>query len=222
MPALAEDDFDLENLEVTGGEDEVDAGALARDDVEDAPIVRFVNKVMLDAIKKGASDIHFEPYEKIYRVRQRIDGVLKEVARAAGAARAEDLARASRSWRGSTSPSGASRRTAASRCACPRTARSTFASAPARRCSARRPCMRILDPSSAMLGIECARLRAVPEGPVPQVPEEAAGHDPGHRADGLAARPSRCTPASTSSTSRTPTSRRPRIRRKSSCRASTR
>jgi type IV pilus assembly protein PilB len=80
MPALAEDDFDLENLEVTGGEDEVDPGALARDDVEDAPIVRFVNKVMLDAIKKGASDIHFEPYEKSFRVRQRIDGVLKEVA----------------------------------------------------------------------------------------------------------------------------------------------
>jgi len=80
MPAMAEDDFDLENLEVTGGEDEVDPASLGRDDVEDAPIVRFVNKVMLDAIKKGASDIHFEPYEKTYRVRQRIDGVLKEVA----------------------------------------------------------------------------------------------------------------------------------------------
>ena len=80
MPAMAEDDFDLENLEVTGGEDEVDPASLGRDEVEDAPIVRFVNKVMLDAIKKGASDIHFEPYEKTYRVRQRIDGVLKEVA----------------------------------------------------------------------------------------------------------------------------------------------
>ena len=79
MPTMAEDDFDLENLEVTGGEEEVDA-ASGRDDVEDAPIVRFVNKVMLDAIKKGASDIHFEPYEKTYRVRQRVDGVLKEVA----------------------------------------------------------------------------------------------------------------------------------------------
>jgi type IV pilus assembly protein PilB len=79
MPSLGEDDFDLENLEVTGGEEEADAG-LGRDDVEDAPIVRFVNKVMLDAIKKGASDIHFEPYEKSYRVRQRIDGILREVA----------------------------------------------------------------------------------------------------------------------------------------------
>jgi type IV pilus assembly protein PilB len=48
--------------------------------VEDAPIVRFVNKVMLDAIRKGASDIHFEPYEKVFRVRLRMDGVLREVA----------------------------------------------------------------------------------------------------------------------------------------------
>jgi type IV pilus assembly protein PilB len=80
MPALAEDDFDLENLDVTGGEDEIDNDGVGRDDVEDAPIVRFVNKVMLDAIKKGASDIHLEPYEKTYRVRLRMDGVLKELA----------------------------------------------------------------------------------------------------------------------------------------------
>jgi type IV pilus assembly protein PilB len=79
MQAFGEDDLDLEHLDVTGGEEEADAN-VARDDVEDAPIVRFVNKVMLDAIKKGASDIHFEPYEKTYRVRQRVDGVLKEVA----------------------------------------------------------------------------------------------------------------------------------------------
>src|SRR5580704_11871291 len=44
------------------------------------PSVRFVNKILLDAIKKGASDIHFEPYEKLFRIRTRIDGVLKEVA----------------------------------------------------------------------------------------------------------------------------------------------
>ena len=48
--------------------------------MEDAPIVRFVNKVMLDAIRRGASDIHFEPFEKMYRVRLRMDGVLKEIA----------------------------------------------------------------------------------------------------------------------------------------------
>ena len=80
MPSLGEDDFDYENLETSGGEEELDAGSVTRDDVEDAPIVRFVNKVMLDAIKKGASDIHFEPYEKTYRVRLRVDGVLKEIA----------------------------------------------------------------------------------------------------------------------------------------------
>jgi type IV pilus assembly protein PilB len=80
MPSLSDDDFDLENLEVTGGEDEVKGDVLGRDDVEDAPIVRFVNKILLDAIKKGASDIHFEPYEKLFRIRTRLDGVLKEVA----------------------------------------------------------------------------------------------------------------------------------------------
>jgi len=80
MPSFSDDDLDLENLEVTPGDDENAAEALGRDDVEDAPIVRFVNKIMLDAIKKGASDIHFEPYEKIFRIRTRLDGVLKEVA----------------------------------------------------------------------------------------------------------------------------------------------
>ena len=74
-----EGDVDLEGLDVTGGDQEAeDRGA--RDDIEDAPIVRFVNKVMLDAIRRGASDIHFEPYEKTYRVRFRMDGVLKEMA----------------------------------------------------------------------------------------------------------------------------------------------
>ncbi len=80
MPSLGtDDDFDLENLDVSAAEDEVDS-AVGRDDVEDAPIVRFVNKIMLDAIRQGASDIHFEPYEKYYRIRLRMDGVLREVA----------------------------------------------------------------------------------------------------------------------------------------------
>ena len=78
MPSLGEEDFDLENLEI-GGDDEKDAD-VGRDDIEDAPIVRFVNKIMLDAIRKNASDIHFEPYEKYYRIRLRIDGVLREIA----------------------------------------------------------------------------------------------------------------------------------------------
>jgi type IV pilus assembly protein PilB len=81
MSALADDDgLDLENLDISGGEDELEGDVVGRDDVEDAPIVRFVNKVLLDAIKKGASDIHFEPYEKTYRIRLRLDGYLKELA----------------------------------------------------------------------------------------------------------------------------------------------
>jgi type IV pilus assembly protein PilB len=72
--------FDLENLEVTGGEEEAGADVSSAE-IDDAPIVRFVNKVMVDAIKKGASDIHFEPYEKHFRIRLRQDGVLTEIAR---------------------------------------------------------------------------------------------------------------------------------------------
>jgi type IV pilus assembly protein PilB len=79
MSNMVDDDFDLESLEVTGGEEEA-ADDQGRDEAVDAPVVRFVNKVLLDAIKRGASDIHFEPYEKHYRVRTRLDGVLKQVA----------------------------------------------------------------------------------------------------------------------------------------------
>jgi type IV pilus assembly protein PilB len=75
-----EGDFDLENLEVSAGDEEV-GEAVSSADVDDAPIVRFVNKVMIDAIKRGASDIHFEPYEKHFRIRLRQDGVLTEIAR---------------------------------------------------------------------------------------------------------------------------------------------
>ena len=77
MASLAEEDLDLENLDIGGGEVE---DTIAHDDIDDAPVVRFVNKVLLDAIKRGASDVHFEPYEKIFRVRTRLDGVLSEVA----------------------------------------------------------------------------------------------------------------------------------------------
>jgi len=78
MGGLDDDDFDLENLDV--GSDEAVEDEIQKDDIEDAPVVRFVNKVLLDAIKRGASDVHFEPYEKIFRVRTRLDGVLSEVA----------------------------------------------------------------------------------------------------------------------------------------------
>ena len=72
------DDGDLDNLDFEDTEAEE-----SEDDskADDAPIVKFVNKMLLDAIKQGASDLHFEPYEKFYRVRYRMDGILREVAR---------------------------------------------------------------------------------------------------------------------------------------------
>ena len=71
----------LEDVEFTD-EDDLDKAAEAdiASAADDTPVVRFINKILLDAIKKGASDIHFEPYEKRYRVRLRIDGVLREVS----------------------------------------------------------------------------------------------------------------------------------------------
>jgi type IV pilus assembly protein PilB len=74
-----EDEFDdLEGLEVAEEGAPDDEGGM---DVDDAPVVKFVNKLLIDCMKKGASDIHIEPYEKFCRVRFRIDGVLGEVAR---------------------------------------------------------------------------------------------------------------------------------------------
>ena len=71
-------DADLDNLDFSGeGEQDSQDSEL---DVDDAPIVRYVNKLLLDAINGGASDIHFEPYEKSFRVRYRVDGILHEVA----------------------------------------------------------------------------------------------------------------------------------------------
>ncbi|MCA1857132.1 type IV-A pilus assembly ATPase PilB [Massilia oculi] len=75
--------------ELAGEEDEIEfaeeeaqpaAPPDASNDVEDAPIVRFLNKILMDAVSLGASDIHFEPYEKYYRIRMRVDGVLRDHA----------------------------------------------------------------------------------------------------------------------------------------------
>ena len=75
---MDDDDFDnLDDLEVADDSPQEQDDS----DVDDAPVVRFVNKCLLDAIKKGASDLHFEPYEKMYRVRFRVDGILSEVAK---------------------------------------------------------------------------------------------------------------------------------------------
>lgn len=71
------DALDIEAVDEEGGKPD-DAGS---SEIDEAPIVKFVNKVLLDAIKAGASDIHFEPYERSYRVRFRTDGILEEVAK---------------------------------------------------------------------------------------------------------------------------------------------
>jgi len=72
-----DDDFDLDvdvdTTDPTKEEDEKDKG-------EEAPIVKYINKLLIDDIRMGASDLHFEPYEKMYRVRYRIDGVLRQIA----------------------------------------------------------------------------------------------------------------------------------------------
>ena len=70
------DDLDIEAVDEDGGKDKNDESG-----ADETPVVRFINKVLLDAIRAGASDIHFEPYEKTYRVRFRTDGILQEMAK---------------------------------------------------------------------------------------------------------------------------------------------
>lgn len=70
------DDFDL------GSDDEEEESQASQQqamEVDDAPVVKFLNKMLMDAINMGASDLHFEPYEKFYRIRYRVDGVLRDI-----------------------------------------------------------------------------------------------------------------------------------------------
>jgi type IV pilus assembly protein PilB len=76
LSELAGDDGEIEFAEETAQA----APEAASSEVEDAPIVRYLNKILMDAITLGASDIHFEPYEKQYRIRMRVDGVLRDHA----------------------------------------------------------------------------------------------------------------------------------------------
>lgn len=78
LASYFDDTSDLDNVEFSTEEEETeeDIAGLSK---EDAPIVKFVNRILVEAIKKGASDIHFEPYERSYRIRYRQDGILHEV-----------------------------------------------------------------------------------------------------------------------------------------------
>src|SRR5258705_8443480 len=73
----ATEDVDLSGMEMTDGEVQPD---VVTEDIDDAPVVKYVQKILLDAINGGASDIHFEPFEKFYRIRYRTDGILYDVA----------------------------------------------------------------------------------------------------------------------------------------------
>ncbi|WLG50066.1 type IV-A pilus assembly ATPase PilB [Pseudomonas sp. FP1742] len=73
-------DVDLDGLDIESVDDQKQ-DSIPGQDTDDAPVVRFVHKMLLDAIKSGSSDLHFEPYEKTYRVRVRTDGMLREVAK---------------------------------------------------------------------------------------------------------------------------------------------
>ena len=78
LSELAGEQGDIEFADEEPQTQAAEAAAAAAAEVEDAPIVRFLNKVLMDAITLGASDIHFEPYEKQYRIRLRVDGVLRD------------------------------------------------------------------------------------------------------------------------------------------------
>jgi type IV pilus assembly protein PilB len=71
-------DIDFADTEMSAGDVAAAAGAAA--DIDDAPVVKFLQKILTDAINLGASDLHFEPFEKYYRIRFRVDGILREVA----------------------------------------------------------------------------------------------------------------------------------------------
>jgi type IV pilus assembly protein PilB len=153
------DDNDLEGLEISSDEEEPDMES-ATSVTEDAPIVKFVNKILLEAIKEGASDIHFEPYEREYRIRYRQDGILQEVATPPASlasritARIKVMSNLDISERRTPQEGGFKMKISKTRSidfrvsTCPTT-------------WGEKVVMRVLDPSSAKLGIEALGFNAV-------------------------------------------------------------
>ncbi|MGY0505008.1 type IV-A pilus assembly ATPase PilB [Luteimonas sp. e5] len=93
LDGLLDDDEGLDQLSLADGEEQGGEKGVDAKGEDDTPIVRFVNKVLVDAIRRGASDIHFEPYEDSYRIRVRIDGVLRSISRASPRMQARIAAR---------------------------------------------------------------------------------------------------------------------------------
>ncbi len=156
LDTMIGDDTSLENIDLgdEGNAAEGSAeGQAASDEIDDAPVVKYVQKVLLDAINGGASDIHFEPYEKYYRIRYRTDGVLFEVAQPPLAIKEKIVSRIKVISKLDISEKRI-----------PQDGRMKLRLSPTRAIDFRvstlptmfgeKICMRILDPSSATLGIE--------------------------------------------------------------------
>ena len=149
LDAFIDDNFDFEFAEEEAAGD-TSAGTA---EVDDAPVVKFIQKMMVDAIVAGASDIHFEPYEKSYRVRFRVDGELREVATPPPAIREKVSARIKVLSRLDIAEKRA-----------PQDGRLKLAVSKSRAVDFRvstlptlfgeKICMRILDPAAAMVGID--------------------------------------------------------------------
>ncbi len=154
LDQLMGDDTSLENIDLGSGDDmQSDAAAGAPEEIDDAPVVKYVHKVLIDAINGGASDIHFEPYEKYYRIRYRTDGILADVAQPPLAIKEKIASRIKIISKMDISEKRV-----------PQDGRMKLRLSPTRAIDFRvsslptlfgeKICMRILDPSSATLGIE--------------------------------------------------------------------
>ncbi len=154
LDTMLGDDTALENIDLGSGDEAMpDSQGGAPEEIDDAPVVKYVQKVLIDAINGGASDIHFEPYEKFYRIRYRTDGILADVAQPPLAIKEKIASRIK----------VISRLDIAEK-RIPQDGRMKLRLSPTRAIDFRvstlptmfgeKICMRILDPSSATLGIE--------------------------------------------------------------------
>ena len=147
---VATEDVDLSGIEVTDSDAQPEA---AMEEVDDAPVVKYVTKILLDAINGGASDIHFEPYEKFYRIRYRTDGILHDVAQPPLAIKEKIASRIKVISRMDIAekrvPQDGRMKIALSK-----TRAIDFRVSTLPTLHGEKICMRILDPSSATLGIE--------------------------------------------------------------------
>ena len=153
LDQLMGDDTALENIDLGSGEEVLPDTDGPPEEIDDAPVVKYVQKVLLDAINGGASDIHFEPYEKYYRIRYRTDGILADVAqpplaiKEKIASRIKIISKMDISEKRVPQDGRMKLRLSASRAI-------DFRVSSLPTLFGEKICMRILDPSSATLGIE--------------------------------------------------------------------